>query len=107
MLGHARKLHRLAKGMIKPLALQLLLMLVATYREALGLSRTYRLTTVRESLMTELKYAAAPEEAGEALLSKLFRERFAKDKVCSFLMLIAAVLNMADFRLSNTIAIGR
>lgn len=40
------------KGMIKTLALQLLLMLVATYREALGLGRTYRLTTVRESLMT-------------------------------------------------------
>ena len=81
------------KGMIKTLALQLLLMLVATYREALGLGRTYRLTTVRESLMTELKYAAALEEDGEALLSNLFRKRFAKDKVESFLKLIATVVD--------------
>ena len=40
--------------------MQLLLMLIATYKEALGLSKTYRLTTVRETLMMELKYSAQP-----------------------------------------------
>ncbi len=63
------------------MALQILRMLIHTYTEALGLNRTYRFNTVKEALMAEVQSAAPLEENGEALLSKLFRERFAKDKV--------------------------
>ena len=54
--------------------------LINAYKECLGLSKFYKLTTVKESIMFDLRYTSTFHD-GLDEANRLFRERYPKDRV--------------------------
>ena len=66
--------------------MQTLEALVHCYKDGLGLPKFYKLVMVKESILMDLKMdMKAPRDvhdgAREAILTRLFRERYSKNKV--------------------------
>ena len=56
--------------------------LINAYKECLGLSKFYKLTPVKESIMFYLRYASTFHDGlDETILNRLFREKYPKDRV--------------------------
>lgn len=65
--------------------LQILEAEVLCYKEGLGLSKYYKLTSVKEDILVDIGPAAGPaagsqDDPQEAILTRLFKERYFKDK---------------------------